>query len=59
MIVPKHYENLRILHENTMPGRTYYIPSSVQNFDLVEQRERSDRFLLLNGAWKFCFSDSI
>lgn len=27
MIVPRHYEDLKIMHENTMPCRAYYIPS--------------------------------
>lgn len=26
MIVPRYYENLEILHDNTMPARAYYIP---------------------------------
>ena len=25
MIVPRYYENLNVLHENTMPARAYYI----------------------------------
>lgn len=53
MIVPKHYENMDILHENTMPGRCYYIPASKVMHTLVEKRELSDRFQLLNGQWKF------
>ena len=28
MIIPKHYENLNMLHENTMPYRSYYVPAS-------------------------------
>ena len=28
MIIPRHYENLKIMHENTMPYRSYYIPAS-------------------------------
>ncbi|MDL2302200.1 beta-galactosidase, partial [Lachnospiraceae bacterium OttesenSCG-928-D06] len=59
MIVPKHYENLSLLHENTMPERAYYIPASSKLEDLVENRESSDRFQLLNGNWKFCYYDSI
>ena len=27
MIVPRYYENLSVLHENTMPARAYYIPA--------------------------------
>ena len=59
MIVPKHYENLNVLHENTMPDRAYYIPSDRRQDDLVEHRERSGRFTLLNGEWDFCYYASI
>ncbi len=59
MIVPKHYEDLHLLHENTMPNRAYYIPASRKMEDLVEHRENSDRFTLLNGNWKFRYYDSI
>lgn len=59
MIVPKHYENLSILHENTKPGRAYYIPASKRMDDLVLHREKSDRMQLLNGIWKFKYYESI
>lgn len=59
MIVPKHYENLHVLHENTLPNRSYYIPASKKMQNLVEHREESDRFQLLNGNWKFRYYDSI
>lgn len=59
MIVPKHYENLSVLHENTMPNRVYYIPASHIMHTLVESREESDRFQLLNGDWKFRYYNSI
>ena len=59
MIVPKHYENLHVLHENTLPNRSYYIPASKTMQNLVEHREESDRFQLLNGDWKFRYYDSI
>ena len=59
MIVPKYYEDLSVLHLNTMPNRAYYIPASFQLADPVENREESDRFILLNGAWKFRYFDSI
>ena len=35
MIVPRHYENLKILHENTMPDRSYYIPAGRRMDHLV------------------------
>lgn len=53
MIVPNYYENLQVLHENTMPYRAYYIPASKPMGTLVHDREKSDRFQLLNGDWKF------
>ena len=53
MIVPRYYENLSVLHENTMPARAYYIPASKRMDNLVEHREESDRMQLLNGTWKF------
>ena len=59
MIVPKHYEDLHVLHENTMPNRSYYIPASKRMDDLVENREHSDRMQLLNGDWHFRYYDSI
>ena len=53
MVVPAHFENLQVLHENTMPNRAYYIPASARRDDLVEHRENSDRFQLLSGDWSF------
>ena len=59
MIVPRYYENLSVLHENTMPARAYYIPASKRMDNLVEHREESDRMQLLNGTWKFRYFNSI
>lgn len=59
MIVSRYYEDLEILHENTMPARSYYIPASKRMDDLVEHREQSDRIQFLNGIWKFRYFDSI
>ncbi len=59
MIVPRYYEDLSMLHDCTMPARAYYIPASVRSMDLVEHRENSDRFQLLNGTWDFKYFSSI
>lgn len=59
MIIPKHYEDLHTLHENTMPNRSYYIPASTPNTSLVHSREASDRILLLSGEWHFRYFSSI
>ena len=59
MLVPKYFEDLNTLHMGTMPNRSYYIPASTYIDDLVEHRELSDRFQLLNGDWKFQYCESI
>ena len=59
MLVPRYYEDLSVLHLNTMPNRAYYIPASVSMDTVGEKREGSDRFVLLNGDWKFRYYESI
>ena len=60
MIVPRLYEDLSVLHQNTMPDRAYYIPSSARNDMTVWNRESSDRLQMLSGcAWRFAFYSSI
>lgn len=59
MLVPKYYEDLKTLHLNTMPNRAYYIPASVSVDTVGEKRQNSDRFLLMNGNWKFRYYESI
>ena len=59
MIIPAHYEDLHTHHVGTTPNRCYFIPASCRMDDLVENREKSDRFQLLNGNWKFQYCESI
>lgn len=59
MIIPHYYEDPHTLHVGTMPNRAYYIPSSRRSDALVEHRETSDRFQLLNGSWRFRYYASI
>lgn len=59
MIIPRHYENLHILHENTMPDRNYYIPAGKAYSTSLDARDLSDRVQFLNGTWKFRYYDSI
>ena len=59
MIIPHHYENLHILHENTMPDRNYYIPAGKAYSTFLDARDHSDRVQFLNGTWKFRYYDSI
>ena len=59
MIVPACYEDLHTHHLGTTPNRAYFLPASQRCDDLVEHREWSDRFQLLNGNWKFRYCPSI
>ena len=59
MIVSRFYEDLSVLHDNTLPARAYYIPASEKMNNLIEHREGSDRLQLLNGNWKFKYFNSI
>lgn len=59
MIVPKYYEDTTILHINTMPYRSYYIPDSKPGRDLVQHREESDRIQMLSGDCLFRYYPSV
>jgi len=59
MVVPKYYEDLKVLHKGTVPNRAYYIPASKQMDNFMEERDKSDRFQLLSGSWKFRYFESI
>lgn len=59
MTIPHHYENLHILHENTMPDRNYYIPAEKAYSTPLDARDHSNRVQFLNGTWKFRYYDSI
>ena len=47
MIVPRYYEDLSVLHENTMPARAYFIPASKRMDNLVEPRVVISSYLLI------------
>ena len=38
MIVPNYFEDLSVLHKNTLPNRAYYIPTSTPRELLPEER---------------------
>ena len=59
MLIPRYYEDLTVLHENTMAPRAYYIPAATRMDNLVKEREASDRMQLLNGTWEFKYFSSI
>ena len=60
MIIPRHYENMAVLHENTEPYRCYYIPDAGRNDQLISLRESSQRIQMLSGCeWNFSYYPSI
>ena len=59
MIVPRHFEDLGVLHEHTLPSRAYYVPASRRIATSPWRREDSDRFYLLSGQWAFKYLPSI
>lgn len=59
MIIPAYFEDLHVHHVGTEPNRCYFIPASIRMNDLVEHREKSDRFQLLNGDWKFKYCENV
>lgn len=58
MLVENFFENLQVLHLNTMENRAYYIPVS-EGHGPVCCREQSDRFLLLSGEWDFRYYENV
>ena len=56
LIVPRYFEDLSVLHENTLPVRSYYVPTSGES-DLPGDRpfrESSGRLRMLSGcSWLF------
>ena len=58
MKLPGYHENLKTLHVETLPNRSYYIPFSTTEEALSGEREASSRFISLNGAWDFCYYEA-
>ncbi|MBZ9535819.1 beta-galactosidase subunit alpha [Cytobacillus oceanisediminis] len=52
------WENLSILQKNRLPERTYFISYADENDALTYERGNSRGFKLLNGMWKFNYSES-
>ncbi len=49
----RKYENLKFIHENTMPPRAHYIPYDSLEKALAGDKKSSDFYTLLNGEWDF------
>ena len=53
------WENPRALHRNRERERVYYIPFGSELAALKNDKDRSDRYRLLNGDWAFRYFDRI
>ncbi len=49
----RKYERLDIIHENTLPPRSYYIPYDSMEKALEGNKSSSAYYMLLNGEWDF------
>ncbi len=52
------YNDLKLISENRMHQRAYYIPFSSEENALSGKKEKSDCYQLLNGIWNFRYFDS-
>lgn len=52
------WETFDVIEKNRLPARSYFIPYGDRESAHTYQRGNSDRCLLLNGNWKFHYSDS-
>lgn len=51
----RKYENLKLLHENTLKPRSHYIPYDTLEKALCGDKSQSDIYTLLNGEWDFAY----
>ncbi len=51
----RKYENLNLLHENTLKPRSHYIPYDTLEKALAGERSKSNIYTLLNGEWDFAY----
>ena len=62
MIIPRLYEDLTVLHQNTVPVHSYFIPISGagESVRTYPSREESDRIQMLSGCkWHFRYFTDI
>ncbi|MFC7322534.1 glycoside hydrolase family 2 TIM barrel-domain containing protein [Halobacillus campisalis] len=52
------WENIKILHRNRKKERAHFVPFADENSALTFERKKSFSFKLLNGLWKFQYSES-
>ena len=57
MLVPKYYEDLEIMHENTMPYRAYYIPASCNKMCIRDRNTGILRLRILSSGVQWIISE--
>ena len=50
-----YHENPSVLHLGTLDNRSYFVPFESAQAALEGTRQRSARFLCLNGTWDFAY----
>ena len=62
MLIPPYYEDLSVLHKNTLPVHNYFIPTSPEagGITAYQHRSESDRVQMLSGRkWQFRYYPSV
>lgn len=52
------WQTLKVLQRNRVKSRSYFVPFSDEGQALTYERGHSERFQLLNGVWKFHYSEN-
>ena len=52
------WENPKVLEQNRLPARAYFVPYPDERSALSGERGDSPWFMLLNGNWKFNYAES-
>ena len=59
MKLPHYHEDFSHLHVNTLPCHAYFIPFGDRESALAGERRASDRYVSLNGVWRFGYYKSL
>ncbi len=54
----RKFENQKLVGENRLPQRAYYLPYSTREAALSRDLKSNERYLLLNGEWDFGYLES-
>lgn len=49
------YTDFKLLHENRLPQRAYYIPHTSEETAVTKDKHNSSAYRSLNGDWDFCY----